>query len=368
MIFRRYIEHFDFLFLFLVLLISALGILTIYSATYDDEPLADYQKQEVWVGLGCLILVISLAFDYHLLKKYAPVFYGVILLALMYLLIKGQFELGVRRWIMIPILNFRLQPSEFAKPAVVLMLARWMEKWRGKPPTVKQLIIPSIITCIPLFLIVKQPDLGTSLMLPPVLMAMVFVSGFRMKTLLIIGVCLTISLAIVGPHIIKPYQIKRITSFINPEEDPLGTGYQLIQSKIAFGSGGVTGKGFMQGPQSHLDFLPVQDTDFIFAVWGEERGFAGSLILLTLFVLLTYRCLTIAKKANDLFGTYICVGLTTILFCQVFINTGMVIGLMPITGLPLPFMSYGGSACLTNFASMAIILNIGMRSFSLYRA
>lgn len=365
---RRYLEHFDFLMLVLVLLLSALGILTIYSVTCDDAPLADYQKQIIWVGLGTALLLFILIFDYQLMKTYAPVFYGIILCLLVFLLVRGQFELGVRRWILIPFINFRLQPSEFAKPAVVLLLARWMEKWRGKPPTIKQLIVPGIITCVPLILILKQPDLGTSLMLPPVFLAMIFVSGFRMKTLLITGLCVLIPLGVIGPRVIKPYQMKRITSFLNPEEDPLGAGYQLIQSKIAFGSGGLTGKGFKQGPQSHLDFLPVQDTDFIFAVWGEERGFIGSIILLSLFLLLIFRCLLIARKANNLFGTYICVGLTTIMFCQIFINTGMVIGLMPITGLPLPFMSYGGSAALTNFASMAIILNIGMRSFSLYRS
>jgi len=365
---RRYLEHFDFLLLFLILLISALGILTIYSVTYSDPPLADYHKQIIWVALGCIILMILLALDYRLLKKWAPVFYAAVVIVLLYLLIRGQFELGVRRWILIPFINFRLQPSEFAKPAVVILLARWMEKWRGNPPAIRQLVIRGIITGIPLILILKQPDLGTSLMLPPVFLAMVFASGFRMRTLVIIFLCLAIPAIIIGPQVIKPYQMKRITSFMDPEADPLGSGYQLIQSKIAFGSGGLTGKGFKQGPQSHLDFLPVQDTDFIFAVWGEERGFLGTLTLLALYVLLTFRCLLIARKADDLFGTYICVGLTTILFCQIFINTGMVIGLMPITGLPLPLMSYGGSACLANFVSLAIILNIGMRSFSMYRS
>lgn len=365
---RRYLEHFDFLFLFVVLLISALGILTIYSVTYSDPPLADYHKQIIWVGLGCIAMMFLLVFDYRVLKKWAPVFYVLIIGILIYLLIRGQFELGVRRWILIPFVNFRLQPSEFAKPAVVLLLARWMEKWRGRPPNIRQLIVPGIITAVPLFLILKQPDLGTALMLPPVLLAMVFVSGFRLKTMVLIFLCVAIPAAFIGPQVIKPYQMKRITSFLNPEADPLGSGYQLIQSKIAFGSGGFTGKGFKQGPQSHLDFLPVQDTDFIFAVWGEERGFIGTIGLLALYVLLTLRCLRIARKADDLFGTYVCVGLTTILFCQIFINTGMVIGLMPITGLPLPLMSYGGSACLTNFVSLAIILNIGMRSFSMYRS
>jgi len=364
---RRYLEHFDFTLLILILLISVLGILTIYSVTYDDPPLADYQKQILWVGLGCLGLLFFLAYDYRRLKKWTPLFYGIVLCALLYLIIRGELELGVRRWILIPLINFRLQPSEFAKPAVVLLLAQWMERWRGQPPTMKQLIVPGLITVVPLVLILKQPDLGTALMLPPVFIAMVFVSGFRMKTMIILSLCIIIPLAVIGPNVIKPYQMKRITSFLNPEADPLGAGYQLIQSKIAFGSGGLTGKGFKQGPQSHLDFLPVQDTDFIFAVWGEERGFIGAVILLGLYVLLTYRCLLIARKSNDLFGTYVCVGMTTILFCQVFINTGMVIGLMPITGLPLPLMSYGGSACLTNFLSLAVILNIGMRSFSLYR-
>ncbi|MBN1296118.1 rod shape-determining protein RodA [bacterium] len=365
---RRYLEHFDFVLLSLVLIIGFLGILTIYSVTSDDPPPADYQKQIAWTILGILCLFGSLAIDYRLLKKVAPVLYLVVIAFLVFLLLHGRTELGVRRWILIPFIQFRLQPSEFAKPAIVLMLARWMERWRGNPPSLRQLLMPAGIMIIPLIMILKQPDLGTSLILPPVFLAMVFVSGFRVRTMIIIVLCLTLPLAFVAPHVIKPYQMKRITSFLDPEADPLGSGYQLIQSKIAFGSGGLTGKGFKQGPQSHLDFLPVQDTDFIFAVWGEERGFIGAVLLLSLFIFLTFRCLTIARKANDLFGTYVCVGLTSILFCQIFINTGMVIGLMPITGLPLPLMSYGGSACLTNFVSLAFILNIGMRSFSVYQS
>jgi len=181
-----------------------------------------------------------------------------------------------------------------------------------------------------------------------------------------IAVAFIIPLFVIGPKIIKPYQLRRITSFMNPEADPLGAGYHLIQSKIAFGSGGFWGKGFKMGSQSHLDFLPVQDTDFIFAVWGEERGFIGGFLLLMLFILLILRSLRIARLSRDLFGTYLCTGIIVILFCQIVINTGMVIGLMPITGLPLPFMSYGGSSCLTNMFSMAIVMNIAVRRFEDY--
>ncbi|MBN1880078.1 rod shape-determining protein RodA [bacterium] len=366
--FKRYLEHFDFLLLITAGVISTLGILTIYSVTGENPSPNDFQKQMLWVLSGIILSVGIQFFDYRYLKKAAPFLYLGILLILIYLVIRGQFELGVRRWIVIPGLNIRLQPSEFAKPITVLMLARWMERWGDQQPGISHLWMPVIILGLPLVLIVKQPDLGTSLMLPPILLALIFVSGFRVRTLTILMLCIMIPVFFAGKIVIKPYQMKRITSFLNPEADPQGSGYQLIQSKIAIGSGGLTGKGFKQGSQSHLDFLPVQDTDFIFAVWAEEWGFLGAVGLLCLFILLICRCIGIAKKAEDLFGRYLCIGITTIIFSQIFINIAMVIGLLPITGLPLPFMSYGGSACFTNFLSLGLVLNIGMRSFPVYNS
>lgn len=345
-----------------------MGLITIYSVTGEDPAPNDFQKQITWIVIGLMLVTGIQFFDYRSLRKLAPFLFFSILILLSYLVIRGEFELGVRRWITIPLIDFKLQPSEFAKPIVVIMLARWLERWGDQQPKLSQLLMPGLILSLPLALILKQPDLGTSLMLPPIFLAMIFVAGFRVRTLVILLLLVTVPGIIAGKMVMKPYQLKRITSFINPEADPQGAGYQLIQSKIAIGSGGLSGKGFKQGSQSHLDFLPVQDTDFIFAVWAEEWGFAGAILLLFLFTLVIYRSIGIARKSDDFFGRYLCIGITTIFFSQVFINIAMVIGLLPITGLPLPFVSYGGSACLTYFMALGIILNVGMRSFPVYHS
>ncbi len=365
---RRYFENIDWILIITVLSISLLGIITIYSVTHDDAGLPDYIKQIFWVIIGVALFIAIQFFDYNRLNKFAYPLFVLTTLTLVYLLIFGRTELGVQRWIEIPVIGFKFQPSEFAKLTLVIILSRFFSSLRGNKPRFKDLVLPTLITCIPLALVLLQPDLGTSLLLIPVLVALIFVSGISVKMMVILALAFIIPAGIAGPKIIKPYQLKRITSFLDPEADPLGSGYHLIQSKIAFGSGGVWGKGFQKGSQSSLDFLPVQDTDFIFSVWGEERGFAGALILLSLFILVILRSLRIARRSRDLFGTYLTVGITVILFCQILINTGMVIGLMPITGLPLPFMSYGGSACLTNFLSLAIIANVGIRRFVAYRS
>ncbi len=362
----RSFEHIDVILLTLTLIISSLGILTIYSVTFDDPSPQDYKKQVLWVAIGICLALMTVMVDYSIWKKIAPILYVITTLLLIYLLAFGKKELGVQRWIPIPVLDIRIQPSEFAKLTLILVLSRWLTRWRGMEPKMKDLVFPAALTGIPFILILSQPDLGTSLLIVPIFLALIFVSGFSLKKMAILGLIALFLVIVVGPHVIKPYQWQRIVSFLNPEADPLGAGYHLIQSEIAFGSGGFWGKGFRMGSQSHLDFLPVQDTDFIFSVWGEERGFLGSVLLLLLFSFLIYRSLRAARLSNDLFGTYLCIGLTVMLFCQIFINTGMVIGLMPITGLPLPFMSYGGSSCLTNFFAIALIFNVGMRRFSAY--
>jgi len=366
MIERRQFENFDWVMLLLSVSLSIVGIITIYSVTSDDPPIPDYQKQIVWIMIGLVVYFIVMLFDYKVWSKLAVPLYLLSIVLLIYLIVFGRTELGVRRWIVIPGMGFRVQPSEFAKVTLVVMLSRTFAGLRGASPSIKDLLLPGVLTGFPLLLVLLQPDLGTSLLLVPLFVSLVFVSGFSIKkSILIIILCL-IPIGIVGPKFIKPYQLKRITSFLDPEADPLGSGYHLIQSKIAIGSGGFLGKGFKMGSQSHLDFLPVQDTDFIFSVWEEERGFVGGLFLLSLYLLLIARSLKAAKNARDLFGTYLCVGMTVMLFCQIFINTGMVIGLMPITGLPLPFMSYGGSSCIVNFFAVGLIANVSMRRFTDY--
>ncbi len=366
MAFKRYFEQFDFPLLIITLLISALGLMTIYSISGDEPAMNDFQKQLIWIGISLFLLVITLLINLDILKILGLILYFITLSILLALAIANYFKLGIHRWVEIPIIKLRLQPSEFAKLFTVLTLAYWMEKWGDKRPGIAQLIVPAIIVGIPLLLIIKQPDLGTALILPLVMLTMIFIAGFRVRTLLILGLCIMIPGYFVGRQFIKPYQMKRITSFLNPEADPLGAGYQVIQSKIAIGSGGLLGKGYQQGSQSHLNFLPVQSTDFIFAVWSEERGFIGVIILLSLYILLILRCLKAAKKHDKYFGIYTCVGITGILISQIVINIAMITGMLPVTGLPLPLMSYGGSACLTVYLSVAIVLNIGMRSFPQY--
>ncbi len=341
--------------------------MTIFSINGDDPALNDFQKQIIWVGLS-LVLLLGIQFaDYHtVIRRLTPLLYGCVIFLLIYLIVRGQLESGVRRWIQIPFVNLRIQPSEFAKVFTVLMLARHMERWAGKKPGLMQMGIPCLIVGVPLVLIAKQPDLGTAMVLPLVMITMIFAAGFRVKTLMILGLCAVVSGFLVGRSVLKPYQVQRITAFINPEADPLGAGYQVIQSKIAVGSGGISGKGFQRGSQSHLKFLPVQNTDFIFAVWAEERGFLGSFFLLVMYGLLVARILKAARKSQNYFAVYTCIGIMSIFFSQIIINIGMVTGLMPVTGLPLPLMSYGGSGCLASFLALGIVFNIGIRSFPSY--
>ncbi|MBN1355153.1 rod shape-determining protein RodA [bacterium] len=364
MIDRRCIEHFDWILLIAVLILSSLGVLTIYSVTGEDPGFSDYQKQMIWIGFGLIVLILTLLPGYQLILKFSSAFYILTSLLLIYILFTPP-VLGVHRWIDIPGV-IRIQPSELAKISLILILAHWMSKMGNEFPTLKDMAVPTLLTVFPFLLILAEPDLGTSLVLAPLFVILVFTSGFSVRFMAIFSATILAASILTAPHVLKPYQLKRIVSFLNPEEDPLGSGYHLIQSKIAIGSGGFWGKGFRGGTQSHLDFLPVQDTDFIFSVWGEERGFAGALILLALYLVVLLRIGRCARQARDKSGSYLCIGFAVMIFFQVFINIGMVIGLMPITGLPLPFMSYGGSACLINFFAVGMILNVGMRKFPDY--
>jgi rod shape determining protein RodA len=364
MINRKCLEHFDWILMLSILVLSGFGILTIYSVTYDDPGFSDYEKQLVWFACGLVVMTVTALPDYRHWLKLAPVFYGFTTVLLIFILFTKP-VLGVRRWIDFLGL-IRVQPSELAKISLIMMLAYWLAKLRGNEPKFKDLIVPTILTGIPFVLILLEPDLGTSLILGPLFVILIFVSGYNIRIMAGIAI-VTITIAgFTAPHILKPYQMNRIVSFLNPEADPLGSGYHLIQSKIAIGSGGYLGKGFKGGTQSYLDFLPVQDTDFIFSVWGEEHGFVGAVGLLILYLVVLMRILKCARQSRDVAGSYLCVGFAVMLCFQIFINIGMVIGLMPITGLPLPFMSYGGSACLINFFAIGLVLNVGMRKYPDY--
>ncbi len=365
MIKKKHIENFDWIILLTVIAISTCGLSTIYSVTSEDPPPNDFQKQLIFSSLGIAAMFFFAFLDYRIWIKISPFLYLTALLLLIYLLVFGRTELGVRRWIALPG-GLKFQPSELAKITTVLMLAQRLTKIKNRIPRLLDMIVPGLIAGIPLVLILLEPDLGTSLLIIPLFGAFVFISGYNLKRLAVIAAAGIVLAGFTGPKIMKPYQWKRITGFLNPEADPLGAGYHLIQSKTAIGSGGLLGKGLKSGTQSQLNFLPVQDTDFIFAVWGEERGFAGAALLIGLYALLLFRLLQASKHAIDIVPAFVCIGFTVILFCQVVINTGMVIGLMPITGLPLPFMSYGGSATLINFSLIGVVLSISMRRFHDY--
>jgi len=356
----KLLKNIEFPILIVIILIVALSILMISSATHANSPegtLHYVRMQFFWFCLGLIAMIITMSVDYHSIAHWSNIIYGLNLFFLILVLFLGRESLGAQRWI--PIGPFGFQPSEFAKLAVIITLAKQMEK-KKQLNHVKDVIPLFLHVGIPMFLIVKQPDLGTSLVLIAILLGVLFVAGINYKLLVGIIAAGIASIPLVW-QFLKDYQKKRLVVFLNPYVDPLGDGYHIIQSKIAIGSGKLFGKGLFQGTQNQLDFLPEQHTDFIFAVLGEELGFVGGITLFILLFTLIYRTIHVAYKARDLLGTYIVIGIASMWTFQILVNIGMTIGMMPITGIPLPFMSYGGSSFIVNMMSVGMILNVGMR-------
>jgi rod shape determining protein RodA len=315
----------------------------------------------IWYGAGMTGMVFSFSINYKSLYRWSPAIYAVCILLLIYVLIMGKYVGGARRWLILGPVS--VQPSELIKIAVIISLARYYSKHANpRGFTLSELLTPLMLTIIPFMLIVKQPDLGTAMVLVLIAGAMtVFVKIERRSLLCIITAC-----TITGPlvwFLLKGYQKKRILTFINPDRDPLGAGYHIIQSKIAIGSGMIFGKGFLKGTQNALSFLPEQHTDFIFSVLAEEWGFVGSVFILFLFLVLIIWGLNIAYRCRDPFGTILAVGATAMIFWQVFINIGMAMGLMPIVGVTLPFISYGGSSIVSIMICVGLLMSISMRRF-----
>jgi rod shape determining protein RodA len=301
--------------------------------------------------------------DDHKLIDFVPWAYGVCLLALLAVLAIGQKVLGARRWIRVGPMHF--QPSEWVKLVLIIAVARYFANLGGRSLTWKDIFKAFALVGIPLLLVLKQPDLGTSLTYTPILIAGLFLGGVNLRQALILSTC---GLALVAGvwssgKLLKPYQKARLTSFINPDNDPRGTGYQLLQSKIAVGSGGVWGKGAEKGTQTQGDFLPIPHADFIFAAFSEEHGFVGALLVLLLYFLILMRLIQNAQTAADLPGSLIIMGIVAVLTFQIAVNVGMVIGFMPVTGIPLPLMSYGGSSVLFTFLALGVAMNVRMRRF-----
>ncbi|MFO7152456.1 MAG: rod shape-determining protein RodA [Bacillota bacterium] len=355
----RLLKNLDYRIIIVVTLLAALSVLTISSATHVTAPGGSFhytKMQLVWFLLGLVVMSFFMVLDYHTLAMFSNAIYLVNAALLAIVLFLGRTSLGAQRWIDIG--PFGFQPSEFSKLAVIITLAKFLEK--KEIESLKDLIQVFIHVGIPMLLIMKQPDLGTSLVLIAIMFGMMFVAGVNLKYIL--GtVAAGVAAFPVFWHFLHDYQKMRLLIFINPNLDPLGFGYHVIQSKIAIGSGRFWGKGLFKGTQNQLDFIPEQQTDFIFAVLAEELGFVGGMLLLSLFFALVYLTIQIAFKSRDSLGTYMAAGVATMWIFQIMVNIGMTMGLMPVTGIPLPFMSYGGSSFLMNMMAVGLVLGIGMR-------
>ena len=362
---KRQIRNFDFVLLFLTVALTVYGLIVIYSATHFLDSLEDpffyVRRQAAWMAMGLAgILFISLI-NYVNLYYWARYIYLAAALLLILVLLFGRdggSAPGVDRWLSLGFID--IQPSEYAKPALIIMLAKYLANKQDGLNSLLDLAPALLYTGFFMGLIFLQPDLGTSLVFVAVLLGCIYLAGVKFRHLaLIVGGGLTC--IPLFWYFLEEYQRLRLLVFIDPDLDPLGAGYQLMQSIIAVGSGGIDGKGIFDGSQVQGLFIPEQHTDFIFSVLAEELGFAGAAVLLVLFFLLIYRILWIGSQSKDKFGAYICCGVATMIIFQVIVNIGMTMGIMPVTGLPLPFMSYGGNALLATFLSIGLVLNVGMR-------
>jgi rod shape determining protein RodA len=364
---RRLYFHVDWLLLAAIVLLSLVGVAMIYSTTYVTTATAGHPgpqplTQLYALGLGLAALVVCLMVDYRVLAEHSLVVYGAIVVLLVFVLFKGSTQMGAQRWI--PIGPFHLQPSEFGRLAVALILAMFFGENRRGARNTGDLAIGGAFTAIPLLLIAKQPDLGTAVTLLPVFLGVAYLAGLRMRLLGVIAIaCLPLGL-FAYKFALKDYQRQRIETFLDPSQDPRGAGYQTIQARVTVGSGGLTGKGFRQGTQGALKYLPVAHNDFIFSVLAEEQGFIGVLAALGLYLFVILRSLEAARLAKDRLGAYLVGGIISGFAFQVIYNVTMSAGLAPVKGITLPLMSYGGSSLIASLAGFGLILNVRMRRFT----
>jgi rod shape determining protein RodA len=366
---RRPIRHLDGVLLLTLALLSAVSLLAVYSATHQSQlqfasdPTFYLRRQLTWMALGVVLLLLVALFDYRFFKIYAAFLY-VAVLALLVLVQTplGTNVKGAQRWF--EIAGFQAAPSEYMKIALILMLAAVLSEVRDAELFLPDVVRATFIAAVPMALVFLQPDIGTSIVLAAILVGVLVVAGARSRHLAVLAVAaVVLSVGAFQLGIIKDYQITRLTGFLDPANDPQASGYNRNQAEIAIGAGGVLGRGYLGGTQTNLDFVPEQHTDFIFTVIGEEFGFVGAAFVIVLFAILIWRAIRISYLAKDPFGTYVAAGIASMFAIQMFVNIGMVIGIMPITGIPLPFVSYGGSAMLANFVAGGLLLNIHMRRF-----
>jgi rod shape determining protein RodA len=360
---RRLYYHIDWALVVAILALCGLGVAMINSTTSDPtrgmSRLYITQLYAIVIGLGAMLFMMTL--DYRTFTDKSHLIYIGLCALLVYVLFLGQVQMGARRWI--PLKIFNLQPSEFAKVGVALVLAKFYGENRGSPSWT-DLAVGFALTCIPLGLIAKEPDLGTAVTLLPVFLAIAYLAGMRMRILGIMFLALVLAAPVAWKFALKDYQKSRISTFLDPSQDAKGAGYQQIQARITVGSGGLTGKGFKQGTQGQLRFLPVAHNDFIFSVLAEEQGFAGVLVALGLYLFVILRALEAARLAKDRLGSYLVLGVLASFTFQVIYNVTMSAGLAPVKGLTLPLMSYGGSSMIATLAGFGLVLNVRMRRFT----
>lgn len=368
---RRLVKNLDWVTFSIIVFLSLIGIMTIYSATRPPMGIGDYPdfylKQILWLSISIACMFAVVFFDYIWLYRASFVLYGIGLFLLLIVLFAGRSSMGAQRWISVGPVSF--QPSEFFRILFVIGFSAYLSDNVQNISDKINIKTIMMFAIIPLVLVIKQPDLGTAILLMSLFVILSLSKGISKKILTLVLVIGLISIPFLGNILwdgLKEYQKNRIIAFMDPEIDPAGIGYHITQSKITIGSGGFLGKGYLNGTQGPLRFLPEKHTDFIFSVFAEEWGFWGSLLLLGAYLLLFLRGLDTAIKAKDEFGRLMAVGITSMFFVYFFVNIGMTFGLMPVVGVPLPFVSYGGTSLLSNFIAAGILISIRTRRFELF--
>ncbi|MBI4412071.1 MAG: rod shape-determining protein RodA [Deltaproteobacteria bacterium] len=363
---RRLITHFNWPILIVALVLAMMGLANLYSATSTFDPgeqTSYFRAQLVWLTIGISSLLVVFSIHYRHFRALSYVFYGITAVLLLLVLVVGRKVAGHQSWLQIGPVS--LQPTEIAKLGLIFGLSRYLSVFRPSPKgaTFRELIPPFLFFLLPTGLVILQGDLGSSLFFGLIFGTLILIYGVRWQVLVSMLVLFVVVATLAYFFFLSPYQKNRILTFLNPEMDRRGSGYHLIQSKIAVGSGGWMGKGYLKGKTHKLKFIPERHTDFIFTVLAEEWGFLGSGMILGLFGLLLFLGISVAVRANDRFSFFLSVGVCALFFWHLVVNLGGVLGLMPLTGVPLPFFSYGGSALMTNWIGIGLLLNVSMRRF-----
>jgi len=358
---RRLVYNMDWVLAGAALVLALVGVAMVYSATHSGRNPDLYLKQLALVGVGTLGLVLAATVDYRRLADRAMLLYALSAVSLVYVLRFGPLKAGTRRWIEVG--GFQLQPSELVKIAAAVFVAKIFSEYRQETLGLRDVVLPGAAVGLLAVLIAREPDLGTAACLVPLFLAVAFLAGLRMRAVVAFAAAMVLLAALTWPFL-KDYQKTRVYTFLDPSLDPRGAGYQKIQSQIAVGSGGIVGRGFLEGSQAQLGYLPARHTDFIFSVLAEEAGFVGVLVVLALYLLVVWRMLETARLARDRLGAFLVAGITAGFAFQVVYNVAMVAGLVPVKGLPLPLMSYGGSSILSSLMGIGLVLSVRMRRFA----